>query len=646
MRSKLLGTGGLVLALVLLFAVNIGGGAFLSTARLDLTEHKLFTLSPGTRSLLANLDEPLTMRLYVSRDAAKQMPGMNSYANRVEALLEEYARAASGRVRVQVIDPEPFSEDEDRAVGYGLRGLPVGTEGDTLYFGLVGTNSTDDEDVIPFLTTDREEFLEYDLTKLVHNLANPEQPTIGLLITLPVQGQGPQAALRGLNAPPWMIVEQIDQIFELRTVEPTATQIDDDIDVLMIVHPKGLPDRTRYAIDQFVLGGGRALVFVDAHAEADQGSPMMPAMNVPGGRASQLDDLLRAWGLSLETGKVVADLALAVKVRAQQSGRMVTFEYPVWLSLGPDQLDQNDIVTANLGNLALGSPGHLETLDDATTKVAALMRTTDGAALVDPALLSRAADPQDIVRQYTPAGRAFTLGVRVTGKATSAFPDGPPPAQDAGEDEAQGSAGGPAESVSDPDPAPEHLAESTGEVNLLVFADTDLLQDHFWVSVQELLGSRLAIPSAANGSLVVNALDNLEGSSDLISVRNRGNFLRPFERINALRRDAELEFRAKEQELIARLDETEERLVALEERKQGADSLVLTTEQQVEIARFRDERLRIRRDLREVRRELRASIERLETRLEALNVALVPVLIGVVGSLAALWRRRRRVAHG
>jgi ABC-type uncharacterized transport system involved in gliding motility auxiliary subunit len=635
MRSIILGTGGLVLAVVLLFAVNIAGGRLLSTARIDLTEHRLFTLSEGTRKLLAAIDEPITLRLYVSRSTAKLMPGVHGYATRVRSLLDEYSRESNGRVSVLVIDPEPFSEEEDRAVGYGLRGLPVGTEGDTLYFGLVGSNSTDDEDVIPFLTTDREEFLEYDVTKLVHNLVNPQQPVVGLLSSLPLEGAGPQAALRGLSAPPWMVVDQLRQLFEVRAIEPSATSIPEDVDVLMVVHPKSLSDRLRYAIDQHVLRGGHALVFVDAYAEADQGAPMMPMMNMAAARASQLDDLLAAWGLVLDSTRVVADLTLAVKVRAQRNARLETFDYPVWLNLGPGQMSQSEIVTANLGNLSLGTSGYLETVEGATTTVTPILTTTDGAALVDPAMLDQNADPQDILRQYQPAGRAFTLAVRVTGTARSAFPDGPPPAAkkpDGAEDE-----------LADPLPGP-HLAESQGDVNLLVFADTDLLQDRFWVTVQDFLGTRLAVPSAANGPLVINAVDNLEGSNDLISVRNRGSFLRPFDRIDALRQEAELQYREKEQELIARLDEAERRLIELEERKQGGDALVLSPEQQSELMQFRTERLRIRKDLRDVRLQLRKSIEALETRIKVVNIGLVPILIGVVGLLAGLWRASRRRA--
>ena len=579
------------------------------------------------------------MRFYLSERELDKLPGIGGYADRVRALLKEYERLSGGRLKLHVIDPEPFSDEEDRAVGYGLRGVPLGLDEGILYFGLVGTNSVDDEEVIPFLTTEREQFLEYDLTKLVHNLASPKRKVVGLLSSLPVEGQGPpmQAMMGGMGGgPPWMVVEQMRELFEVRSLHPKLAEMPEDVDVLMLVHPHGLPPAARYAIDQFVLRGGRVVAFVDPYAEEQQPGMMAGGMMQPAGpRRSEIDDLLTVWGVALGDD-VVGDLGLSLKVRMEQGGRLATFDYPVWMNVAPRTFDPDDIVTGNLGNLGFGTPGYLEAADGATTAFTPLVSTTPGAALFTTAQVEAVTtDPRDLLDTYEPRNRAYTLVARVSGKVQSAFPDGRPPPEADTED-----AGG-----SEPEPIAEHLPESTEDAQIILVADTDVLADRFWVVVQEFLGTRIAVPSAANGALVINALDNLAGSGDLISVRNRGTFIRPFKRVDALRQQAERAFREKEQELIAQLEETERRLSELEEGSQGDDNLILTDAQRDELVRFRQERVRIRKDLREVRRQLRADIEALESTLKFVNIGLVPILIGIGGLVVGLVKiRRRRVA--
>ena len=633
-----------MVALVLLFAVNILSATVFTSARLDLTENRLFTLSDGTHNILEGLKEPITIRLYLSEDLVRSLPAVNSYSTRIKGLLEEYERASSGMVEVRIIDPEPFSEEEDRAVGYGLSGVPLSGGNDTLYMGLVGTNALDDEDIIPFLSTSRESFIEYDITRMVYNLSSPELPVIGLLSSLPINGMGPQAALRGLTAPAWMVMEQVEKLFEVRTIEASATEIPQDVDVVLLVHPKQLGDATLYAIDQFVLGGGRLLVFIDPHAESEQAPPQAMPM-LPSSRNSELEKLLSAWGVESEPGKVVGDLQLAAKVRMQREQQILTLDYPVWLNVLPELFDQEDTVTAELGNMTFATPGYLQPLESASTSFRPLIETTENAALFDAKrLLDPTADPQDLLRDYVPAGHAMVLAARIEGPVKSAFPDGPPaPAESKGDEAEARSEGAKKEDVEKK--AREHLSESRDDINVIVVADTDMLADRFWVEVQEFLGNRIAIPSAANGAFMVNALDNLVGSNDLISVRNRGSFIRPFQRVNAIRREAELSFRQKEQELMRRLDETEQRLVELEKSKQGGDSLVLSPEQRDELVRFRQEKVGIRKDLRNVRRDLRRDIDDLGARLKFINIALIPILIGIGGLAAGLWRVHRRKTH-
>ena len=645
MKSKWLTATGLALGVVLLLAVNVFSNRTFTSVRLDLTQNKLYTLSEGTRNVLSALDEPITLRLFLSRGLMTRLPSTNSYAKRAQDLLEEYQRAAGGKLLVNVIDAEPFSEEEDRAVGYGLHGIPLDEES-IFYFGLVATDSTDEEEAIPYLSTEREEFLEYDITRLIHQVAHPKQKVVGLISSLPIEGINPQAALMGRPPEPWMVLTQMRQLFEVRTLDNDITEVPEDVDVLMLVHPKELSDQTLYAIDQFILRGGRALVFVDPHAEADQGGPASLMGMGPSGRSSELGKLLAVWGLELVRSKVIGDLQWATKVRFQREGRLVLIDYPVWINLPPALFNQEDIVTAKLGNLALATAGRLRAKTDASVRVTPLIQSTPNAMQIDTERLGLLHDPQDILRNYRPEGERFILAARVTGPVNSAFPDGPPPAK---VDQSTGAKESENIGKEDDTAKREHLANSKGDINVIVVADTDLLQDQFWVQVQQLLGTRIAIPSAANGTFVVNALDSLAGSNDLISIRSRGRFSRPFTRVNALRQEAELHYREKEQQLIQRLEEAEQNLTELERSKQGDNAVILSEAQQQEIARFREEKIQIRKELRNVRHELRKNIESLEGWMKFVSIGMMPVLIGIGGIVVGSYqvrRRKRGVIHG
>ena len=639
-------TGGIVLAVAAFVAVNMFANQALTRFRLDLTEQRLFTLSEGTRNVIRGIDEPVTLRLYVSRSLANRLPSISGYVARVRDLLREYEHAGDGKIILTVIDPEPFSEEEDRAVAYGLGGLPLLDGESTFYFGLVGTNTLDDQEVIPRFTAEREEFLEYDVTKMIHALGQAERPVIGLLTTLPLDGRTQQAMMTGRPPQPWLILERIEELYEVRRLSPASLErVEDDVDLLWVVHPKGLSEAARYAIDQFVLGGGRAFVFVDPNAEADM-TPTVPGLPpVPG--KSELDDLLGAWGLEVDTSLTVGDMQLGADVQAQMGDRVLTIRYPLWMNVPSPLLNREDVVTAELGNLTFGTAGALVTVPDAGPTVSALAWTTpSGAGLVETELVGPMADLERMVREFRPDGVSYVLAARVGGKAGSAFPGGPPPpeagVEGAESDSASASA---SESASqDPaagaEPAADHLA--AGEINVIVVGDTDLLQDQFWVQRQNLFGQSIPIPISANGSFVINALDNLTGSDDLIGIRSRGRFLRPFTVVNELRQDAELRFRETEKVLMQRLEETEARLSEL--RTGEGDDIALTDDQRNAIIEFTNERVRVRRELREVRHSLRKDIETLESSLKFINIALVPIVIGIGGLLAGLHRIRRRRA--
>ena len=629
----------MAIAVVLFFTVNVLSHVAFRSARVDLTEQRLYTLSEGSRNILKGLDEPVTLRFYLSKKLAVELAGIRGYTSRVLELLQEYEQAAAGHLILHVIDPEPFSEEEDRAVGYGLRGVPIDQGNAQFYFGLVGTNATDDRELIPFFQQSREEFLEYDLTKLVYRLANPKQKIVGLLSTLPLDG-GPQMPFPQApgGGPPWMIMDSIREVMEVKVLDKAVTDIPEDVDVLMVVHPKQLGDPTLYAIDQFVLRGGRAVVFVDPHSEADRvlPNPRNP-MGMQGPRNSDLGPVFDAWGIELVDGKVVGDLPLAKRVNFQKEDRMMVADYPVWIDLTPRQLNAEDVVTAKLPNLTLASAGVLRKKEGSAVEWTPLVETDDQAMQIEAARLQFMPDVEGILRDYRPGDETLVLAARLTGKVKTAFPDGRPPVEETDEPKEPETASVGKETEQRP-----HVAESAEPINVIVVADTDMLQDRFWVQAQDFLGQRIGIPTAANNDFVTNALDNLTGSHDLISVRNRGSFSRPFTLVRAIQQEAEARFRQKEQALQQRLKDTERKIQDLQKRKEDQTTIILSAEQQAALEGFRQDLVATRKALRNVQHELQKNIDSLENVVKFLNIGLMPLVIAVGGVVLGAWNMRRR----
>jgi ABC-type uncharacterized transport system involved in gliding motility auxiliary subunit len=628
MNQKILTTSGLLIAILLFLAVNIVSDVTLKSTRLDLTENQLYTLSEGTKNILKALEEPITLRFFLSQKVATSLPGISSYTVRVRELLEEYERTAGDKLKLRLIDPEPFSEEEDQAEGYGLQGIPVDDSNTTFYFGLAGSNSTDDEEVIPFFSPNRAEFLEYDLTKLIHQLDKPKQKIVGIMSTLPVLGDTMASPFQQNAAEAWMIVDHLRQLFEVRPVETNVEQIPENIELLMVIHPKEFSDATLYALDQFVLKGGRLIVFADPYSEAYEppSDPKNPFAAMQAPRNSEFSKLFDAWGLEMVHDKVVGELNVAQRVQVRKGARAVVVNYPVWMDLDHEQyFNTEDTVTAKLGNIVLATAGAIVEKGDIDTEIIPLIQTGQKAMQIATSKLGFFGDPEDLVRNFKPEGQ-FTIAARVTGNVKTAFPEGKPTSEDSeenGENEA-------------------HLTESVEPINLIVVADTDLLEDKFWVRVQNFIGQRIALPHAANATFVSNALDNLSGSNDLISVRNRGNFAKPFTKVEDIQREAEQKFREKETELQTRLQETIQKIRELQREKKDSNELMLSVEQQQEIVRSREEKIDIRKQLRDVQHELHKNIASLETQMKFINIGLMPLLIGIGGITLSLFNRRRR----
>lgn len=624
-RQKILGRGALAGVLAVFILINIVAAFSLRSWRLDVTEQKINTLSQGTRNILKGLDKPVTLKLYLSREAIRNAPGLATYADRVMTLLEEYAALAGGNLRLEKVDPEPFSEAEDDAVRFGLQGIPLGEGSDSLYFGLVG--ELDGRRLtIPFFQPERERFLEYDLTQLIYRLSHPKKLVIGVLSGAPIEGGFAPGGMLQMQQP-WLILDQLRQQFEVRVLPKTGEPVPDDVDVLMLVHPAYLDAKALYAADQFLMKGKNALVFADPVSEASiQGDP---------GRALKPNEdfnrMLQRWGVRIPAAKVVGDLAQSLKVNYQGRRGYMQVNYLPWLNIDPTHFNNEDVVISQLGNLTMATAGAIEPLEGAQTEFTPLVQSSDQAMLLDAAPIVFAPNPAELLAKFKPTGKRYTLAARLTGTIESAFTK---PPEDSPEKD------GKQQSEKKKETA-EHKARSDRPVHIILVADSDLLQDKFWVQSTNFFGRTLAIPTAANADLAANALESLGGSSDLISVRSKGSYQRPFTLVAELARKAETRFRAKEQELSRKLRETEAKLNELQRQRQDSASTQLTPEQQAELEKFRAEKVRIRKELRRVQYQLRADIDELETMIKAFNIAFVPGLLTLVAFLAWVIRRAR-----
>src|SRR5262245_44160363 len=680
---RTLAWGGVALAVIMLLSVNLIASSALREARFDLTKERLFTISEGTRKALRAIDEPIDVRVYLSKKLGEVAPNYAKSFERVRTLLDQYTHISRVKLQIAYLDPEPFSDAEDRAVAAGLKGVRLNQEGEMGYFGIVGSNSTDTEANLPFLSADRERFLEYDVTKLIVSLAQQRKTAVGLISGILLEGHpgNPMLARPPTQGP--LLLDHIREFFDVKSIAKDAKEIPSDIGVLMVVQPEGLSAETAYAIDQFALSGGKVLAFVDPLAEMSrQGNPMFMMAQGPPDFA-EFDKVLKAWGVAFDATKVAADKERARRVQFGGGGRATVTNYVLWLELNRSNFDEKDVLVGDVRTLNFATAGSLAKTAEATTQFAPIVRTTPSGMLVSADAVSMMPDAVGLLRDYKPGGTPLVIAARVSGEAKSAFANGPPPPPEAkadakaeGGDAAKDKAGKApgakaadkkgtatakapdgksadknkvaeaksAEKKADADPAkgaPAKAHVASGKVNVIVVADTDFLQDQFWLDVRELLGQPVAIPTAHNGAFVLAALENLTGTDALISLRARGVADRPFDLVNELRRNAEERFRSSEQVLTVRLKEVQTKLAGL--KKGEGDDLVLTDKDRKEIEKFQSDYLKVRRDLREVKRELRKDIDRLDGVLKFFNIAAMPLVIGIVG-VGCAYRRRRRTS--
>lgn len=615
-RRRLESIAGIALAGVLFVAVVLLADVVLRDYRLDLTADRLYSISADTGEVLDEIREPITLTLYFSHGAAEGVPYVREYARRVEELLHAYASRSNGRIRLRTVDPRPLTDDRERAESLGLEPVPTG-DGREIFLGLVGTNAVDGLEVIPFLEPERERFLEYDVTRLVWSLNHPERPVVGLLSRIPLTERVDPAT--GEVHPDRAVIDRVREVVELRTISHPVHRVDDDIDLLWVVHPRHYDERTWYAIDQFVMRGGRLVMMVDPVADSDSGREERDGEVRTRISRSETGPLFDAWGIEVDFEHALADPRRGMVVSAGEGERGLV--HPGLIGIDRDGLASDDVITAMLERVVFGSPGSIRVDDD--IRLTPLVRTAESAAPLPAGNFVAFANPAEIVRGYQPDGNRHVVAARLEGGFRSAYPDGPPERSRA--------------------PASEHRTASDS-VQMVVFADTDLLTDGLWVRTRPTRDGRMLRSAwSGNGDLIANTLENMAGSDALIRIRAQGTSARPFTRVRELEREAADRYRETEQELRAALRGIEERLDELRAgRGEEAGTAILSDAERVELEQARQLRAELRAELRAVRQRLDADIDALGTRLKLLNIVVVPLVVAGAAIAVFVLRRRRR----
>lgn len=653
--NKFFSSAGLILLAALVLVSTLVVDGLFKGARLDLTESNLYTLSDGSKKIVSELPSRVDLFFYFSHDATRDALAWRNYAKQVQEMLEEFEVASNGNIKLHVIEPEPFSEEEDQAAEYGLEALNVTQGGDAVYFGLAavrieqeaGKEGDDKQktaartEVIPFFQPDRQGMVEYDIAKLIYQVGRPSKPKVALISDLEITGGWDMMTRQPTEA--WMAYQQVQQLFDVTTLGNDVEHISkDEYSLLVLVHPKSLPDALLYAIDQYALQGGQVLAFVDPFAEQDRDLFGGEGNN----QASKLDKLLTAWGIKIDTSKVVGDYKLAVPVNVSRDSAPV--KHLAILQMSEANHASENTIVKQLESINMSTAGYLQQVEGARTTLEPLLVSTDAAMPLDAEKLNGLTDPSILARGFKPTGEKYVLAGLVKGDASSAFPEGAPVKETKDDKKAEGDAAGkkddkPADAAKPDAPAHSHINE--GKINVMLVADTDVLSDRLWVQVQQFFGQKIAQPFADNGAFFVNSIDVLAGSPDLISVRSRGRFVRPFTVLQEMQREAEANFRQIEEDLKARLEATETKLNELQNKRDDKGAvLTLTPEQQETLLKFQEEKLSIRKQLRDVQHQLNKDIKGLEMRVKIINIVAVPLVMTVLVIVLALVRRRRAVA--
>jgi len=622
LETVLYSAGGVIALAVILIAANFLLSAL--SARIDLTQGHVFTLSPGTRAILAKLEAPVTIRFYYSQGGDVPV-GLKTFAKRVEDLLNEYKSASHGKVVIEKFDPEPDSDAEDSASLDGVEGQMTNS-GDKFYLGLA-VSFLDKKAALPVLSPDRERLLEYDITRAISQVSESKKPVIGVMSALPVLGRPLNPMLKQQPTHPWVLASELKREFEVRKVPLDAKKIDDDIKVLLVIHPRDISEVTEYAIDQFVLRGGKLIAFVDPYAYFDQ----QPDMENPfgGSKAGQsaLYELFKAWGVDVGMNKVIADMTYATGAGPSL--------LPTLLSLNSQALNPNDVVTSQVGTLLIPFGGAFSGKPAAGLKETVLVHTSKNSMPVDLIIATLSGEPS--TRGFEPSGKEMPLAIRLTGKFKTAFPKGKPkPYTPRTEKRDQAKQDEAAAAKTEP-----QLMESKAENSVVLVADVDMLSDNAAVDVQDIFGQRLIVPRNGNLNFAQSLVEQFAGDNNLISLRSRAAFTRPLTVIRDMEMRAQQAYLGKIKQLEDSLNKTQEKLQALQKTQGGPKAAILTPEQQTEIENFRKRAVQTRKDLKDLRKNLRVETDNLEMWTKVINIGLVPLLIAFAGIILALVKRRK-----
>ncbi len=621
--------GSVVLLLICLVAVNLM--AHFSPLRYDLTEERLYTISEGSRKILAGLTDPVRINFYYSRNNSELPPNFKIYAQRVQELLEEYVALSKGMVVLKILDPKPDTDEEEWAQKYGIKPITL-PSGNTVYFGAV-ISMLDQEMLLPYFDQRRENFLEYDISQAIQKVGSTSTSKVGLLSVLNLQG-GRSMIPGQPPAQKWVFLNELEKSVTVENLALTIEEIPDDINLLIVLHPRNFNPRLRYAVDQYVLRGGRLVVLLDPNARIDMTSPANQFGQQPQ-LSSDLPELLKQWGVDYDVAKVVGDRLHATQVNTGQG----VMSFPMWMTFRSDSLDQKHPITAQLENLLFVEAGSLKKAADSKTEFTPLLSLSAKSGLIDTFQL-RFAAPDQLSRDMKVDGDAKAVMAITTGIFSSAFPNGQPVKE---KKNPEASAAGEESEEETPLNHP-HLLEAAELNSILLFSDVDFLSDQFSVQKLNFLGQTIIQPRNDNLNLMLNAAEHLSGNEALMSIRSRGRFSRPFTRLLAMQRQAQLRHQTEEKLLLSQLEEVQQRLNSLLESagEQGKSEVILPPEVQVEIEKFREEERQARRKLREVRKILRQDIERLGQGLLMLNMLLVPLIVGIIGLIVYRLRTRLR----
>ena len=608
-RRRLIGSS-IALTMALFVSANIFAARTMDGWRADVTESKVWTLSDGTQTLLTDLDEPLHLRLYLSDGLTQAAPQLSAYADRVRGMLASYADRADGQITLEVIDPEPFSNAEDRAVGFGINRIALAGGAEPIFFGLAGTNSTNGRATIPVFSPDREAWLEYDLTRLVADLGQPVKPKVALIDGIGLAGN-PMT-----RTPEQQSLAMLRELYDVEVLSGDINGFPDNTKVVAVAHPQALSDTTLYALDQWVMGGGAMMAFVDPHAETQMGPQGMPAPDP----ASDFATLFDGWGVTFDATTAVADPTYALATTRSVGGRETNVGNPAWLRLDANAFDQDTPALARLSAIVMTTAGSFATTEDGPTLIP-LVTASDQAVLASAAnAVDRFADPRDLMATGTAPDTAPIVMARMTGTLSSAFPEGKP----------EGS-----------EWQAEHLAQ-TASANVLLSGDADMLTDRNWIQQRSIFGAQVPQAVANNGDFFLNAVEQMAGGAALADLRGRAIDWRPLTRIDAMERAAEMQYRATEQALLERISQTETSLRELAPEGEDASALI-SAEMVAKAEELRADLLAARAELRQVRYELRRDVEALQAGVTTLNVGLVPFVAAVIALFFALRRPKRNL---